>query len=485
MSTRFFGLSAGRVMSLMALMFLVMLTATAASAASAGELLEKAIYTEETVGNVDDAMKLYEQVIAEGKASQHAAAQAQYRLGLCYLKKNQEPAATAAFRALVENYPAEKELIAKASKHLPSAIKLLDAPWTDGERMQLDMKLPTGIDIGTMIYMIDAEKHEGKSVWRCTTRGLVTVNDAASYSTVLCDKESFAPISSLWKHSLLGEAKAVYKDTEAEVTAAGRSAPFTIAYTAPVFDNEECVELFRRLPLKTGYKTSIPVVTSLGGSKIELVINVPVTEKLVVPAGTFECFKLDLNIGQTFWISNDEHRYVVRFAAGGVIADLAKVEVAKPGQPERISGEDFSVTAPAGWFTYKPEKSLKKDETSIFLLDPRADARAQIAVQPKRSLKEDHRKSPKAWIESVSDDFKNVFADFEVRKPGVSEQQVGGQAAATMIADFTKDNKKMTLYAVAVLGQKSAATLHFTTDADKFEAFRKDFDKIVENFNLE
>src|SRR5262249_48917467 len=153
----------------------------------------------------------------------------------------------------------------------------------------------------------------------------------------------------VWRHSLLGEAKAVYRDTDVEITTTGRDHPFTIAYTRRPFDNEEGVELFRRLPLKVGYKTNLPIVTSLGGSKLDLGINVTTSEKLVVPAGTFDCFKLDLNIGQTFWISNDEHRYVVRFAAGGVTADLAKVDIPKPGEGEQVSGDGFSLSTPAGW----------------------------------------------------------------------------------------------------------------------------------------
>src|SRR5262249_26273058 len=160
--------------------------------------------------------------------------------------------------------------------------------------MQLNMKLPTGIDIGAMIYSISSDKHDGKEVWRCTTTGLVTATDALSYSSVLCEKDSFSPISSVWRHSLLGEAKAVYKDTSVEITTTGRDHPLTIAYTRRPFDNEEGVELFRRLPLKVGYKTNLPIVTSLGGSKLDLGINVTTSEKLVVPAGTFDCFKLDL-----------------------------------------------------------------------------------------------------------------------------------------------------------------------------------------------
>ena len=320
-----------------------------AAAATPSELLQKAIYTEETVGDVDAAIKLYEQVVAEGKTAQDAAAQAQYRLALCYEKKGRDADAKAAFEALIENYPNAKDLVAEARKHLPTKeLKLLPAPWQFGERMQLNMTLPTGLPIGTMIYMVDAAKHDGHDVTRCSTRGMVTINNASSYSWVLCESENFQPLESFWKHSLLGEARAEYGETSVKIDAVGKDKPFTIAFEPPVFDNEECVELFRRLPLAVGYKTTLTVITSLGGSQIKIPISVPATESITVPAGTFECYKLELGlVNQTFWISNDEHRYVVRFAAGGVSADLAKVWQAEPDKGETVVGEGFSLTLPA------------------------------------------------------------------------------------------------------------------------------------------
>ena len=61
--------------------------ANAAIAPSPSELLEKAIYTEETVGDLDAAVKLYEKTIAEAKKAEAVAAKAQYRLALCLLSR--------------------------------------------------------------------------------------------------------------------------------------------------------------------------------------------------------------------------------------------------------------------------------------------------------------------------------------------------------------------------------------------------------------
>src|ERR1017187_8087826 len=101
-------------------------TAQMAAAASPSELLEQGIYSEETKGDVDAALKLYQQVVTEAKAGQAVAAQAQYRMGICYYKKKNYSEANAAFEKLLKDYPDQKDLIALANKYLADAMPLID-----------------------------------------------------------------------------------------------------------------------------------------------------------------------------------------------------------------------------------------------------------------------------------------------------------------------------------------------------------------------
>ena len=82
------------------------------------ELLEKAIFTEETVGDLDAAMELYEQIVARTDADRSYGAQAQYRLALCFLKKGNSDEAVAAFRKLVGDFPKQEEIVARARARL-------------------------------------------------------------------------------------------------------------------------------------------------------------------------------------------------------------------------------------------------------------------------------------------------------------------------------------------------------------------------------
>jgi hypothetical protein len=450
-----------------------------ASAASPREMLEKAIYTEETVGNVDEAIKLYEQVIAEAKAVRGTAAQAQYRLAQCLLKKGKTAESNAALAKLIKDFPEEKEWIAKARKLLPGEIKLAPAPWQDHEALHLNLKLGTGLDIGVYIYMIDAAKYEGKDASRCSTRAFVAINDLQSYSTVLVDKETFAPISSRWMHSLLGDVEAVYKPQAVEIKDRLKNTTREINVDGPVFDNEECAELFRRLPLAVGYKTAVPIVSTLGSGKLNIELEVTGKETVDVAAGKFECFKLVLNIGQTFYVSTDEHRYLVKFEAGGVRAELTRIDLLEPGKPLRFDGRGFSLTLPERWFAYLPEQENKDDEPSAAILDEYGAATAKVAAkvpkadQPQPSLKE--------WADAEAEKTKKLLKDYQPRAGEVKERTVAGRPAFSAAADFTENGKKLVIYNTDVFGERLKVSFTVSLAPDRFEAYRKDFDKLVDS----
>ena len=81
----------------LALLALLSITRPAPAAESLSVLLQKAIYAEETEGNLDSAIKLYEQIATEGAANRALIAQAQYRLAVCFQKQGKKELAVAAF----------------------------------------------------------------------------------------------------------------------------------------------------------------------------------------------------------------------------------------------------------------------------------------------------------------------------------------------------------------------------------------------------
>jgi len=89
-----------------------------AYAESASVMLEKGVYYEETKGDLDAAIAVYEAIVAGEEAGRRYAAEAQYRLGACYLKKGEREKATAAFNAVLSKYPDQAEMVEAAERQL-------------------------------------------------------------------------------------------------------------------------------------------------------------------------------------------------------------------------------------------------------------------------------------------------------------------------------------------------------------------------------
>ena len=477
---------------LLAALLAIVTVPISASAQTTSDLFEKAVYADETAGNLDKAIELYSQVIAKTKKANHIAAEAQYRLGLCFEKQGKAKQAREAFQAVVDNFPKEAKFVTLAKKHLPGALKLLPVPWKDGERLHLRMTLPTGKSIGVQVYSIHATTYKGQPAWRCSNRVLLTLNDTNSFSEVFCDKQSFAPQESYWTHSVLGQANAKYTDDKVTIDLLGREEPLKPNYTAPGYDNEQCMQLFRRFPLEVGFHAKLPVVATLMGNVIPLEIDVPKKETITTAAGKFDCFRLELNIGQTVWISDDANRYPVRFAIGGVVGNLVKIEQRKQDESIGLTDKQFSLKLPKGWMSFEPNPGEEGRE--IYFLDRRAVAYAELTLVPKQKLTnsgrkpevlgEDEQATPQKWMEKALKKRENRLKDYKVRDTEAGKLELQGQEVASTIFDFENNKKPMTGYFVSLFGDRTAGFFKFTLPADQFDSQRGEIDQLIRTLRL-
>ena len=85
---------------------------------SANVLLQEGLYAEEIEGDLDGAIKIYERVLVEAKDIEQAAAQATYRIGICFLKKGDKTQAARQFQQVIEKFPGQEALVAKTQEQL-------------------------------------------------------------------------------------------------------------------------------------------------------------------------------------------------------------------------------------------------------------------------------------------------------------------------------------------------------------------------------
>jgi hypothetical protein len=455
-----------------------------AQSSSPSELLEKGIYAEETKGDIDVAMTIYQQLIGEARANLSLAAQAQLRLGQCLLKKNRQTEAVAAFEKLIRDFPGEKELVAKAREYLPGELTLGPIPWVDGERLQMNLTLGGGLDIGALELRADLVDSGGKKAWRVGRRMATGGGGGQMLSTVEVDPATFQPSSSYWKMTILGAASGTFKTGEVEIRKEGEPDPKTVRSDKVVYDNEQVMHMLRLLPLEVGYKTTIPVLTTLGGGAI-LPIGVEVPKKVTVeaPAGTFECFEVVLSVGQSFWVSDDEHRYLVKFDAGGALAHLASISQRKAGSPTAFRDDDLGVimTAPADW-VFHVQRNEKKSPI-VHMIDPTADAEhIGLHIKNTDSLPTAARQAPRAFADHDVQSLAKNVQDLKVRPNSWKNYNISGRPGIAFLADYIESGKPKVILSVYAIGAKNCENFTLACRPEKLDALTKSFDQIIASY---
>lgn len=463
-------------------------------AQSISELLEKGIYTEETVGDLDAAIKIYEKIVDEDQANRKLVAEAQLRLGQCLMKQGKKKEAKKALQELVDQFkdsPAQKELVEKARKLLPPQawFALEPVPWSDGEQLEMRIKLAGGMEIGVFTYAAHAGKADGRDVWNLTmVRNIVINAPNLGYCKVTADRKSFDPIRSVFRHTLLGDYVVDYAPGEATVHTTGvdgKKSERTQDLNSVYYDNEQGWYVFRCLPLADNSKITVPIFAPLGEGPIGLESEVVGKEEVETPAGTFNCYKLFLKlVQQTFWISDDSHRYVVKFEAGGITGMLQSIRQVKPGDTITQSGGKlgFSLTAPADWYFLPMTLGRKGSEELFYLTDPEAVSVTALRVRSLNDLSDDERTSVRTWAEKKITETARASKDHQVRQDSWQEFEVGGLPAVCCLADYVQGEKKRSRYYVFILGKSTAAMVSADTTPDQLDGFRKKLTPILDSY---
>ena len=149
----------------------------------------------------------------------------------------------------------------------------------------------------------------------------------------------------------------------------------------------------RQLTMKVGYKTEVPVrVSFTGGNAIGIQVEVTKKEQVETPVGKNDCFKVETNIGQTFWISDTSERYMAKFEGGGVETLLTSIDHDKPVNlwNEKLK---VAVTVPAGWFHYPSSTSNEDTSAGFRLIAPDSFLAASVKVRKKSLLSSEERDS--------------------------------------------------------------------------------------------
>jgi Tol biopolymer transport system component len=122
---------------------------------TAEQLYQSGIYKEEVEGELEKAIEIYEQILADFPENQTVAAKALYHIGLCYEKLgNQE--AHKAYQRLIEEYPGQTKEVTLARERLANLAKAVaTVPHKPTFRK---IRIPTKITAGDIRLSPDGQK---------------------------------------------------------------------------------------------------------------------------------------------------------------------------------------------------------------------------------------------------------------------------------------------------------------------------------------
>jgi hypothetical protein len=477
-----------RILSISLSLFLGL--GTCATAFSVAELLEQAIYQEETVGDLDAAIEIYDDIVAAADAGRPHVAQALYRLGQCQLKLGREREATVTFARLVEQYGDQAEWVAKARAHLPdepdAGLEILPAPWEDGELLRYAVRSQKGDWLGDLTYSTRAVEVEGKPAWQVESYMALPKAEIAKYVRIDADRDSFVPLRHSFYHSQLGSLEATYVDGERRLmmNKPGEPAePFNQKLATVTYENEQILPLIRRLPLAPGYVATFSA-TGRPGLAVTMSATVVGVETVETPAGTFEAFKVEVGVPpfiETQWFSTDARRLVVKVTNPEIEVLLNEItrlpEGAHPFEEPRTG---ISLTVPAGWDVQRSSFRFGEHEYFLLIFPPAMKAKAAGVAQ--------RRGGPTTVREFAETDleiYRSRRSSYRVDDSSWNELKVAGAPAVELMASLRAENESLLEYRIYIEGPSNWYWFIYRARPDVFDSFKEEFDALVQSLEFE
>lgn len=367
----------------------------------------------------------------------------------------------------------------------PTKLELQPVPWEEGEYLELGLVMGTGAQIGTISYSIERNPDQN---WRMRTHTFIAAQNMTQFTEVVARPDDFTPISSQYRNNMyVPHARMEYQPGKVTMSREQQdgTAPSSVDVPTPIYDNEQAIHLIRRLPLTEGYRATFPLISPTIGKPFDLTVRVNGREKVTVPAGSFDCHRIELRINltgvldldHTLWLSADEHRYLVQYDSQTALMKLTKIET-RGDQSIRVTADklDLAFTLPAGWrsFTYNDPGPYG---WRTFIHSPEGRVWGNLltgsAMSPGESLR--------ARLEEEAQRVAEFFTDYTVRKDSWKSLKVHGLPAMTYVADYLENDRPKVEMRTYISGPTLMHWFVFRIDRDEFHAFKPTFERIVQS----
>jgi hypothetical protein len=179
----------------------------------------------------------------------------------------------------------------------PAALALGGVPWRDGEVARYDILDREGNRVGSATFSV-AREGEGWVISEADEAGEISQSsqvyvDAATLRPLRGHKEIHAPgTEATLEYTYSGDQV----DIKALVNGEERSAAVKVSHN--ILDNDQLLMTLRAIPFAEGYEAATLLVAPARALRITTTVRVQGREKVEVPAGTSEVWRVELDFGQ-------------------------------------------------------------------------------------------------------------------------------------------------------------------------------------------
>lgn len=436
-------------------------------AQTAAERLEQGVQYLTVEGDPSAAILEFKEVVKEGARTNRAAAEARFRLAECFAALGNAKQRDYHLAKLREDFPADQKWVKKALTAFPERYHFATQPWQDDELWTFEAVMDGEVLPGQ--YVMALRQQVGGAWESCMVRSL----GGAGLSRSVFSEDGMRSIYSRW-----------FMDVSGGMILDGSIQGSDIkANTIPTFENDHIVQLLRALDQKIGTEQKTLVVMAYDTNvTIPFSLKVVSHEEVETKAGTFTCAKIETSLNQTFYISQEDDRKLVKIDFGTIQMDLLRVEKWQRDAPRALSSENLGVTYEIpGLVLHTPVVDSKDVYREQIWMSDFNGIHGLIEVNLRKNLMEEAGESSEAFAQFILASLEKSRKELEVEDERVSFKLDGVDAVGVYLK-HNKGLKSVHEYHVFAVGEKLALSYSLTYDADGEEGATERTHQILDTF---
>lgn len=266
-----------------------------------------------------------------------------YKINIFIKQKNMRKVAIILFIALSIGFifmftGCSAELPNSQATESTKAPEKLSAPWGSYEEV-VYVTSSAGKQTDNSKYIINSIDTSGKKFYKIDRT--VYLKDGTYTSGATLNFTDLVPVSSYIDAKIKKDGKVQISDIKGEYNDVltinsnvdGKVSSSKINLPKQFFDNEYLAMAIREFTIKEGFSTQVNICSLSAGKMATLSLKVVGKEKVKVPYGEVECYKLEFfapgkndTPPLNFWISSDEKRNLIKYGQTGNFIELKSIK---------------------------------------------------------------------------------------------------------------------------------------------------------------